>query len=103
MLRVLTESYSCSNQRLWCASLDVDESENFLYAGGGVESASGTASLGWSSVCHLGAEGSGLRALCATSLPCPVQELALQGDYVVCGGAQGSIRYLSATSLGLSY
>ena len=93
----------CSKQPLWCASLDVDESENFLYVGGGVERFSGVSSIGWSSVCHLGAEGNGLRALCATSLPCPVQELVLQGDYVVCGGAQAAIRYLSTTSLGVYF
>lgn len=84
--------------------MDVDESENFLYAGGGIESRSGTASLGWAAVCHIGAEGgaqgSVIRGLCATPLPSPVQELILQGEHVVCGGSQASIRFLSSTSLG---
>jgi WD40 repeat protein len=95
-------------KRLWCGGIDVDQSGNFLYVGGGVESSAGAGgggsppSLGWAAVCHIGsgASDSGMRALCATSLASPVQELLLQEDYVVCGGAQASIRYLSSTSLG---
>lgn len=86
-----------SNHRLWCGGLDVDESENFLYVGGGVEPVGSAAALGWTAVCHLG---DGIRALCAAPLPSPVQEQLLQGDLVVCGGAQAAIRYLSSTSLG---
>lgn len=110
IFNVMSQYNALSNRRAWCSALDLDVSGNFLYAGGGLEGvgASGSIgpSLGWVAVCHLSPAGAGakngIRPLCSAKIQAPIQEIIIQGDHVVCGGPQPSLRYLSTTSLGIS-